>query len=180
MFTAAVVVAGTAAPARSTAEASATELAEAIAGRLQIMPDVAAYKWINDLPIDRPLREAELIDRISLTVAGETERSAAQRALRAQIEASKAIQRALFVHWETRNAPTSAVNLDESRVRIDSATRFFMLALADFNRHSIDDRCRQAPALNEPPTRLDTPPAAWRIAIAGVIPTRCGHVAEQG
>lgn len=162
------------------AETHAQALASTIADRLRIMPDVAAFKWLNDLPIDRPRREAELIDRISHSVAGETTQAAARRALHAQIEASKAIQRALFATWRTTNAPANAVSLDDSRVRIDTATRAFMLALEAFNRHPIDDRCRAATTFENPPTGLTVSAEAWRIAVDGVIPTRCGATAHRG
>ena len=156
---------------------AATRLVAAIDARLSVMPDVAAYKWINDVPIDRPDREVAVITRVTDAIDDDL-RGFVARALRAQIEASKAIQRSLFARWRQSDAPTRAPDLDASRRRIDAATNAFVDALTAYRALPGAERC--AVVENPPPRdaalRAFTP--ARRIAIEGVLPESCDRVLE--
>ena len=147
-----------------------TALIEAVADRLALMPEVAKYKWLNDLPIERPEREAELIEQIGERVEASL-RAAAERAVRAQIEASKAMQRRLFAGWQTQAAPVSAESLATSRQRIDQATQGLLKALSDYQNATPAGYCRRAEV--EVPAALAAFPDAWWIAIDGVLAARC-------
>jgi len=102
--------------------------------RLQLAEDVARYKWNVHGKIDDPAREQAVIrgmgqqaTRRGLPVAW------AERFFRAQIEASKAAQRALFAEWRqartTRfdNAPDLA---GTTRPKLDALTVKLTTALA--------------------------------------------------
>src|SRR4051794_3177508 len=69
--------------------------------RLEVMHDVARYKWARKSPIEDPARERALLDDVAeggrrLGLEPETTRSF----FAAQIEAAKLIQRADFRRWE--------------------------------------------------------------------------------
>lgn len=107
----------------------AAELYDAIGARLSLMREVAAYKWINNQPIEVPEREAVVLESAvrsgldhAITV------NSSQRFFIAQIEAAKNIQACWFRRWEQESAPTNASDLDQ-------VIRPRLLALgADINR----------------------------------------------
>jgi cyclohexadienyl dehydratase len=94
--------------------ALAGELAELVTQRLQLMPEVAAYKWQHRLPIEHLTREQAVIE--AATLAGLQHRLNREHTadfFRSQIAAAKEIQRYWFDHWQTNPtlAPTQAPDL---------------------------------------------------------------------
>ncbi len=90
----------------------ASELYSAINERLSLMQDVAAHKWLNEMPIEALDREALVIEKAVLsgleqgiTVAG------SRRFFVAQIEAAKEIQRCWFKRWQKLPPPEGAPDL---------------------------------------------------------------------
>ncbi len=80
--------------------------------RLSHMKDVAAYKWINGLPIEDLKREATVLDRA--IVAGLTQGiriETSKTFFSQQIGAAKEIQRYWFTQWRSIEAPSRAPDL---------------------------------------------------------------------
>lgn len=110
------------------------ELLGLIRQRLDVMHDVAHWKWANKGPIEDPTRESALLDDVAKqgTALG-LDQDLTRAFFRGQIEAAKVIQRADFHRWETEpsgpkgEAPDLAGIL---RPRIDSLNKELLAALA--------------------------------------------------
>ena len=89
-----------------------------MADRLAVMEYVAAFKWNEGLPIDDKAREAKVV-RETLARNNIDSDDAAQvtRALKAQIEAAKLVQRALFREWQAANKDKGGRNVKKTAVR---------------------------------------------------------------
>ena len=80
--------------------------------RLELMDEVAAYKWINKLPVEDLAREAVVLQNAtiqSLKVGIRIEHS--KQFFLQQIEAAKEIQRYWYSYWENNPAPENAPDL---------------------------------------------------------------------
>lgn len=122
-------------------------LEQLIDQRLKISRDVARAKWNSHAPIEDAPREAQIIERLTAQAAAEgVPAPLAQRFFRAQIEASKTVQRHLFEQWTKDhagpfpNAPDVARDL---RPQLDALTPRLLHALAD-NLAVIQDAKRSA------------------------------------
>ncbi len=110
----AVVLATTAASA-DTAQPRANQAADLyqlIGQRLEWMDEVAAHKWLHELPIEDPAREARVVhsavqDALRFGVVPAT----SERFLRVQIAAAKEIQAYWFERWRTSGGPATAPDL---------------------------------------------------------------------
>lgn len=81
-------------------------LYELIDARLELMDEVAAYKWRQDRPIEDPEREALVLDRAVDDALRHGFTPDSSRAFfAAQIEAAKQIQRHWFRIWEAGEGP---------------------------------------------------------------------------
>ncbi|MFT4585437.1 MAG: cyclohexadienyl dehydratase [Gammaproteobacteria bacterium] len=92
--------------------ASGATIDELVLERLALMRDVAAYKWVNKLPIEDLTREAVVFNDVterSLVRGIEIESSA--RLFGELVGAAKEIQRYWFSVWKTHEAPVRAVDL---------------------------------------------------------------------
>jgi chorismate mutase len=102
--------------------------------RLGYMDDVARNKWNSGAPIEDLPRERAIIDEIGAQAAGYgLDPAFARDFFRAQIEASKTIQRARFAEWRAKKQPpfTNVVDLrDRIRPALDALTPELMKALA--------------------------------------------------
>lgn len=78
--------------------AERTAVAPIVAERLALMPEVAKVKWNAKRPVEDLAREAELIASTTADLS-DAVRPRAERAIRAQINASKQVQKALFAQW---------------------------------------------------------------------------------
>ena len=110
--------------------------------RLSHMKQVAAYKWINKQPIAATKREKTVLDKVikeSLKYGITIESS--RHFFKAQIEASKDIQRCWFHRWETTNEPeNSKILLNEIRQTLTEISSQITTRLAHNlkNKHLYD------------------------------------------
>lgn len=121
------------------------QLLELMGERLQLMHDVARWKWNHEKAITDPERERELLDELArqgteLGLAAEFTRAFFQ----AQFEAGKLIQEADFARWKSEQAskfedvPDLAAKLRPEIGRISSeALRVLALLQTDWNRPEI-------------------------------------------
>jgi len=87
-------------------------LQQLLVARLELMRSVAAWKWLNALPIEDLEREQLVIQEAVLEgLSYRLEKNAVERFYRAQITAAKAIQQYWFETWRKGNAPLTAPNL---------------------------------------------------------------------
>jgi chorismate mutase len=101
--------------------------------RLRIAEGVARNKWSSGAPIEDPARESEIVEQ----VGGEAPRYGIDPAIardffRAQIEASKIVQRARFEEWRRGNQPRFSQVPDlgtEIRPALDALTPQLLAAL---------------------------------------------------
>ena len=104
-----------------------------IVERLVVAPDVARTKWNTRAPIEDLGREQQIISAVGAGASSyNVPRDTAEHFLRAQIEASKIIQRAMFAEYETARQPPfkTVVDLDkEIRPKLDRLTPEMMIAL---------------------------------------------------
>lgn len=105
-----------------------------IGQRLGYMDDVARNKWNSGAPIEDLPREREIIDSLGKQAAGYgLDSGIARDFFRAQIEASKIIQRTRFAEWRVQNQPPFK-NLpdlrDKIRPALDALTPELMQSLA--------------------------------------------------
>jgi len=122
-------------------------LRQLIDARLKLAPDVARYKWNHQTPVEDLPREAQVIATLSAQAAGlGVPQAWAEAFFRAQIEASKTVQRELVQGWQAQKAgpfadvPDLATDL---RPRLDAITAQMMTALAA-NRAVLTDPARRA------------------------------------
>ena len=108
-------------------------LVDAAAQRLQTADAVAASKWTTGGPIEDPARERQVIDAVT-AVAKEkgVDPLYVERAFRDQIDATVAVEYALFSEWkmDPAKAPTVAPNLSESRGAIDALNQTMVAEVA--------------------------------------------------
>jgi chorismate mutase len=134
-------------------------LVAAVGDRLALAVDVAETKWNTGAAIEDLAREAEAIAAVEgAAVAAGVDPEVASDTLRAQIEASKAVQRSLHARWEAEDhGPFDGARdlAGEIRPDLDVATAAMLEALATV-------------ALPLPADRLDQHAAALRERLADV------------
>jgi cyclohexadienyl dehydratase len=92
--------------------APADELYTLVAERLSLMRDVAAFKWLNDRPVEDTAREQVVVDSaVTVALNQGLQPKAAEAFFREQIEAAKDIQRYWFETWRTGAGPETAPDL---------------------------------------------------------------------
>jgi len=108
-------------------------LLEALDERLALMPEVASYKFVNDLPVDAPDRERELLARVAAEAVRRGLHGASVAALfRAQIDVAKRIQRKRIASWREQQdtfVPAPADLALQIRPRIDAIGERILLEL---------------------------------------------------
>ena len=129
-----LMIAGCAATAPYPDTPQLDRLLELIARRLSYMNDVARNKWNSGAPIEDLPREREIIDGLAREAPQYgVDPALARDFFRAQIEASKIIQRTRFAEWKAQGqAPFKSLpDLRESiRPALDALTPELMRALA--------------------------------------------------
>lgn len=165
----AVLVVGTSTQVRADSEPIQT-LRNVMTDRLVIMVHVARHKWNESIPIENLEREAVVLAATTRqAVANAVDRERAETMVRAQIEAAKAIQTALFDQWQAKtlgpfdDAPDLATTL---RPEISRLTAALIEAVANAQAELTD--CSAIAVLEPAPASLDAFPHAWAIAVAGV------------
>lgn len=115
--------------------------------RLNLMHDVARWKWNNNRPVSDPQREEQLLDRLDdQAQAAGLDRTLARTFFEAQIEAAKVIQQADFDVWQSENRPPFEEAPDlktELRPQISKLSEQLVAQLAALE-DSLDDEEVQA------------------------------------
>jgi chorismate mutase len=139
--------------------------------RLALMEQVAAYKWNNELPIDNPVREANVLKAVvARSRAAGLDPKIAQRFVVAQMEAAKTVQRYYFDLWRKKGGAhvNGAADLvTELRPRIGALSADLIAAMA--NGGSQLETCSADSALRPVPPELSDVPRASNIAVDGVL-----------
>lgn len=157
------------APAALATDARLDALAHSIEARLHVMRGVAHYKWEHHIAVEAPEREAAVI-KATVTQATELglDEQLATRAVTAQMEAAKAVQRKLIAAWEQGEDVPEGQAPDlarEIRPLINDLTAEFLTAL------------KAAAPLLESCAVLERPdavtPEVWSVATAGLNPDAC-------
>lgn len=105
-----------------------------IVRRIALADPVARSKWLNGTPIDDPHREEVVIDdAVRRATEQGTDTAVVERVFRAQIEASKTVQRGLIEEWTQHPdaAPTAAPDLGAVRSELDEIGGSLVAALHD-------------------------------------------------
>ena len=109
-------------------------IALAVSLRLATADTVASAKWGTPSPIDDPAREAQVLGAVATQAADEgLSAPRVQQIFRDQIEANKAVQRALFSWWSVAPgaAPTVRPDLTQVRPVIDRQNTDILLQLRE-------------------------------------------------
>jgi chorismate mutase-like protein len=161
-------------------DADALVIARVLA-RLELMHDVARWKWTARKPIDDPEREAALLARIVVQATNRgIDAEVARRFFEDQFAAAKIIQRADFDQWtQEKHGPFDNVPdlATVQRPRIDAATEELLEALAALHkpeslssgsgRSPSDTRRKQKVAAAS--SRFDSPADPVRRALRSIV-----------
>jgi len=114
------------------------QLVQLIDARLALMPDVARYKWNAKAAIEDLPREQEVLVTLGREAAAlGLPPDNTERFLRAQIEASKQMQRELFERWQAQGLGRFAQVPDlahDIRPQLDALTSRLLRALATYEQ----------------------------------------------
>ena len=106
-----------------------------IGDRLEVASDVARSKWNSKAPVEDLGREQQIVSSVGTSASRyNVPRDIAERFFRAQIEASKIIQRATLAEFEAARQPRFATVADleqDIRPRLDGLTPELMRALGE-------------------------------------------------
>ena len=157
-------------------------IALAVSLRLATADTVASAKWGTPSPIDDPAREAQVLGTVATQAADEgLSAPRVQQIFRDQIEANKAVQRALFSWWSVAPgaAPTVRPDLTQVRPVIDRQNTDILLQLREQEDVLAGPGC--VPALVDAAVavaaeqRLD---ALHQATLARALVSICGAVRE--
>ena len=116
-------------------------LTELVVQRILIADDVAASKYFSGKPVDDPVREQQILTAVrasAVQLGIDPDETAAF--FRAQIEASKVVQRGLLAYWAAHpdKAPTTGPDLNVIRQKLDALTTQLLTELVrvDNLRHT--------------------------------------------
>lgn len=177
----ALLTAGGAAPA-SAQTRPLQPMVEAVSLRLATADTVASAKWGTPSPIDDPAREAQVLSTVAAQAVDEgLSAPRVQQIFRDQIEANKAVQRALFSWWSVAPGAAPAVRPDLTQVRpvIDRQNTDILLQLREQEAVLAGPGC--VPALVDAAVavaaeqRLD---ALHQATLARALVSICGAVRE--
>ena len=146
-------------------------LRDVMTERLAIMEQVARFKWNEGLPVEDKDREAAVLEKtVGLAVAEGLNTKVATRVIKAQIEAAKFVQRALFEKWRAMakgklaDAPNLTVTLRPEISRLSNDLIAALIAAED----DLDD-CFARRILIPLPEALTPFPRAWDAAVDGTL-----------
>ncbi|MCR6486586.1 chorismate mutase [Amycolatopsis sp. OK19-0408] len=108
-------------------------LTDLVAQRVRIADQVAAAKYGTGSPIDDPVREQQIYDSVAARAPElGLDPAEAVRFFRAQVEASKLVQRGLHARWAEHpaEAPATRPDLTEIRPAIDRMNTGLLAELA--------------------------------------------------
>jgi chorismate mutase len=115
--------------------------------RLEVMHDVARWKWANGTPIADPVREGQVLDAVAERGRGRGLDPGFVRSFFAQqMEASKRVQQADFDRWKAdgKGHESGGPDLAASRARIDAIDGELLGALADAGPERAAETSRRA------------------------------------
>lgn len=148
-----------------------TSLRSLMAERLAVMEYVAAFKWNERLPIDDETREAKVLEQtLARNNIDAAQSEDVTRAVRAQIEAAKRVQHALFRQWDAEEkarddaVPDLQISLRPKISRMSNALIAMFLASQDEL-----ETCEAQDILGPVPAELANFPKAWEMAVEGVL-----------
>ena len=160
------------------ADAAATSdvqlLRKLLIERLALMEQVAAYKWNNDLPIDDPVREANVLNAsVARARAAGLKPEAARRLILDQMEAAKMIQRHYFASWEEQSVGSIDDVPDlvgELRPKIGalSGELVSVVAMSQAQLHT----CPAIAVLRPIPPEFSGVPKVWVEAVSSIVGNR--------
>ena len=141
------------------ATAEPQRLLELIQRRLQLSELVARVKWQQKLPIEDLLREEEILQRYP---AGEW-----REFMRAQMEASKQIQRESFQSWQDQPCPPALLDLSQLRSWIDECNQ------------QMEREWRDSPHFPLEVVRIRLSPALWKAICPCLSPLPNGSLDDR-
>lgn len=159
---------------RKNADEYAEELHAAIWNRLALMPSVAQSKFHHQRPISDRAREAEIIEQFrQMAMNRGIHPDFAERVMRAQIDAAKVIQTALFEEWKSQ-PPAEDMQLRDLvrdlRPSIDVTNERILVALQFLG--AVPDEMKQSiekAFLRRSPLPPHVPGEAWDLAWAPLL-----------
>jgi cyclohexadienyl dehydratase len=115
---------GEAAASDAALPSATVEVAELVARRLLLMPEVAAAKAVAGLPIEVPAREADVLERARAAAAGAGLAAGPYVALvRTQMGVAKAVQRAVLVGRAAGGPAPDAAAVASAKARLEDRLR---------------------------------------------------------
>ena len=142
--------------------------------RLALMEQVAAYKWNNDLPIDDPAREANVLSAaLARSRAAGRRPEAARRFVVAQMEAAKMMQRYYFARLEEQAVDSIDDVPDlvgELRPKIGALSGELVSVVAK-NQTQLE-ACLAIAVLRPLPPEFSAVPKVWVEAVGGIVGDR--------
>ncbi|SKA99127.1 chorismate mutase, putative [Agreia bicolorata] len=118
-----------------------------VAQRLALATPVAQSKWLSRKPITDAAREQAVVDEaVAVATKDGVDPALVERVIRAQISASKVVQKGLFTTWkhDPEAAPTTAPDLAAIRPQLDSIDTALVTAIGDASAVANDSRCSHA------------------------------------
>jgi chorismate mutase len=115
-----------------------------VSHRLQLADPVAESKWLSGKPITDAAREQAVVDEaVALAQQEGVDPQLVTRVIRAQIEASKVVQRGLITRWTHHPdaAPTTAPDLTTIRPQLDAIDTDLVTAIGQVQALSTDPTC---------------------------------------
>jgi chorismate mutase len=160
------------------ADAAATSdvqlLRKLLIERLALMEQVAAYKWSNDLPIDDPVREANVLKAaVARARAAGLKPEAARLFILAQMEAAKMMQRHYFASWEEQSVGSIDDMPDlvgELRPKI-GALSVELVSVVAMSQAQLNT-CPAIAVLRPIPPEFSGVPKVWGEAVSGIVENR--------
>jgi chorismate mutase len=131
------------APARASS-AQLDAVGDLVLRRLALADPVAESKWLSGKPIADPAREQAVVDEaVALAQQQGVDPALVSRVVRAQISASKVVQRGLVNHWahDPWTAPTTAPDLSTIRPQLDAIDTELVAAIGSAQTVTRDPRC---------------------------------------
>ena len=173
-------VSGALSPATAAAVASTDQLYGLVGERLSHMRDVAAFKWLNDQPVEDLAREQVVVANALVAARNhQLKPEGAEAFFREQIEAAKDIQRYWFARWQAGSAPTTAPDLgDEVRPQLLTLGEQITAALGQPLAHDRDAFARLVATEGLGPDRINRLYAALGNVVR--YPNRLAQIRSSG
>ena len=176
----AVLAATGAVPATAAAAATTDQLYGLVGERLSHMRDVAAFKWLNDRPVEDLSREQVVVEAALANARNQQlVPEGAEAFFLEQIEAAKDIQRYWFSRWQTGSGPADAPDLSSNvRPQLLLLGEQITAALGQPLAHDEDAFARLVATEGLGPDRINRLYVALRNVVR--YPTRLAQIQSSG